>query len=521
MTFATRSASEKRATAELYARRVGMAAFPVIGKVPVSSASWLPTHPGVSGRDADWQRATGYALAPMQATQAILDVDDPALIPALLKLLPALATTFGTVRGTHTHYYLSFQRLLPAPIIKMPGAGNSERASLRSYGGYVVGPASDHQSGDQYQWNGKKQLVQLDHQQAEALLAFLQPPIVAVAAKPNVEAIYQWARPGAHESVLSTVIRLLEGRGYRYNKAWLNGRCIHPENHTNNDDHGSFGMNTETGIGHCFACGNFRLSEIAAALGVPRMSIDVRPESAPYAFASAANVSNVAQLPDDQVGIEPNIASALIRRGKYRALRLYELLTDAARRADGQHTYSMIDISELGKQHGLTRTQCVKAIGQLVTLGFISRSARGVYRRTSVERVKELLNLGGEHALIAMPRAVYASLSAYKQALLIAIQKVIPAGQSARTIASAAGMSRRSLYNHEQQAGVERTTNARRVNTATAAAHFIKVFDSENRFVRTVNGTDAAGAMELAINNSGKPWGWNQQPSTRFLPSIN
>lgn len=54
--------------------------------------------------------------------------------------------------------------------------------------------------------------------------------------------------------------------GYKRRGDWLSGRCIHPDNHRNGDQHPSFGFNTRTAYGNCFICGSMLVKDIYAQL---------------------------------------------------------------------------------------------------------------------------------------------------------------------------------------------------------------------------------------------------------------
>ncbi|MHB8626508.1 MAG: bifunctional DNA primase/polymerase [Aggregatilineales bacterium] len=142
--FHTQSATAKRRLAERYARRLSMAAFPVIGKAPASDDSWRDfiQTPGVHGRA--WQSATGYALAPVLGScLAIIDVDDAEFMAAMRSAVPRLAQTFQVTRGPHVHFYVNLAVPLVQSVLKLRH-GASEIASIRGVGAYVVGPYSDH-----------------------------------------------------------------------------------------------------------------------------------------------------------------------------------------------------------------------------------------------------------------------------------------------------------------------------------------------------------------------------------------
>ena len=538
--FPAQSALERRGRARCYADKLGAAVFPVRGKVPLT-ATWKPylMAAGDYGTDAEWANATGYAVAPILTSHlVIVDLDDLAQAETLFHLCPTLRQTFAVNRGTaHLHLYchLAVGHLDKAYLMRRET--NREVASLRGAGAYVVGPESSHPSGDLYIPNDLP-IATLDLFEQTRLLEWFKGPeqskqISAVQCAGG-QAIRLQRTVQQTEAQRATIERVLRGRGYRQNGNWLNGPCIHPEKHTEGDRHPSFGVNIQSGVGHCFVCGNYSSTEVGAALGVPVPALPDRDRL--YAFRTAvplpavavagessAKTSRTAPVAvENKVQFELNISNALIKRGKHAAARLNDLLFDDSRRHHGQCAYQMADLVDLGKRHLLSRTQIVKAVKALCGLGLLVQVKRGWYRRLSVARTRVILGLGDEYALAEIPRNACmgsVSIADYTAAIVLVVERLLPGNLPSGTIAVAAGISTQSLYSHERRLNVKRKTQAKVVNVATATPHFAKVFDDGQALVRTVSGDNLAHqAMALAARNGGKAWGWRMLPSKRYLP---
>jgi hypothetical protein len=510
--------------------------------VPIVS-TWAPSldAPGNYGTDEEWSRATGYAVAPVVGSRlVIIDLDDFRQLETLREICPALGQTFTVTRGPeHLHLYCNLAVGVLDKAYLMRRENNREVASIRGTGAYVVGPESDHSSGEQYIPNDQP-VVTLNLFEQTRLLEWFN------ASDSQTEQISNatgWSIPLRQskqhvEARRSGIEIILRARGYRQNGEWLNGPCIHPEKHKHNDQHASFGVNLRTGVGKCFACGNYSPGEVAAALGVlssmPPKSDSTRPYafiaapaalpvSIPESTAPSVKLSRTApSAADDKVQLELNISNELIRRGKHAAARLNDLLYDDSRRNHGQVAYRAVDLDELGKRHHLSHTQIVKGTSALCQIGLLIRVERGLYRRVSIEQARILLGLGNEYALVEIPRAACmgtVSVADYTAAVVLEVELRLPGNLPSSTIADAVGVSTPSLYTHEKRLKVERKTRAKRVNVATATPHFAKVFDDKRTFVATMSGDNLSHrAIDLACRNGGQAWGWEMQPSIRTLP---
>ncbi len=363
--FQARSVADKRQLAQRYAQQFGMAAFPVRGKVPLV-AEWTTYREksGLYGTETDWSQATGYALAPVQGTSlAVLDVDDPAASQSLLAEFPSLAETFQVHRSDHVHFYLCLaDPLSQAGLKRWNHTPKREVASLRGTGMYVVGPLSDHPEGDLYIPN-EQPIIRLNIFEQTRLLEWFAPSRTIVSGSPDgVQAVRVYPTQDEIAGEQTAVAQILRGRGYHLNKEWLNGPCIHPENHAHADKHPSFGVNIESGVGHCFACGNYAPAEVAAALEL--RTAPPRAVMRPYVFVMSTDQPRL-ESDGETVLIELNTTLALIREGKHAAARLNNLLFAHSRLNNGQHTYQIESLVELGQEYGLSRTQVTRAAATL------------------------------------------------------------------------------------------------------------------------------------------------------------
>jgi hypothetical protein len=69
-------------------------------------------------------------------------------------------------------------------------------------------------------------------------------------------------------ALIHQVADALMGCGYKRRGDWLNGTCPFPQRHKHNDQHPSFGFNTQTGYGFCHVCGTLLLKDLCAALNL-------------------------------------------------------------------------------------------------------------------------------------------------------------------------------------------------------------------------------------------------------------
>lgn len=505
-----------------------MVAFPLRGKVPLIT-QWKPCldAPGIYGSDEEWTQATGYALAPVQGTLlAVLDVDDPAVAQALVAQFPTLAATFQVMRADHIHFYLQLADPLSHACLKHWNATpKRETASLRGVGAYVVGPLSDHPSGERYIPNELPIARLTLFEQTQLLDWFAPSGPSAPRSSGGVQAIRRYPTRTVQRGEQEAIAQTLRRQGYHLNKAWLNGPCIHPENHTNADQHASFGVNVESGVGHCFKCGNYAPSEVAAALALRQTAQSPNVAERPYAFVTPTDPAQPkartsASLDEDSVQVELNAIVAIVRHGKHAAARLYSLLFAHSQANNGQHTYPRATLLELGQHYSLSATQVLRAAGTLCELGLLIRAGKGSYRRVSLARTRAILKLGDDYALVRLPKEAFrGSITHYTAAVTLAVERLLPNDRSSAEIAAAIGISKRSLYDQEARTGVEREPQVRRVNLASASIHFATVCDADGRRMGVVGGKNAAdGAMEWAWESGGSAWGWQQSPSIRHLP---
>lgn len=532
--FQKLSVELKRVTALSYATRLGMSAFPVIDKKPPTGVEWSrwTGAPGVFDKDdSHWVAATGYALAvPTNSLVAVVDMDDPTVLIELLAAAPHLKDTFQVKRGDHIHFYIKLARPLGKSFLSLK-VGGRELVSLRAHGAYVVGPRSDHMSGQAYTPNNNR-IQELSGREQEQLIALLTTkdaavpetkqyplPTLQIVPRSGITAIPQWNINKNHDTA-AKVADILRARGYKQNKEWLNGPCIHPENHVSGDKNPSFGVNVHTGVGHCFSCGSFSPRHVAQALGIEQHS------SFSARAVAFSGIQHASKTTPNTIQIELNIAVEFNRRRRAAAGRLWGLLFEYSRVADGQHTYRLAEILQIGGVWRLSRNQVLSALGVLVEMGIMERREAGVYVRVGLERTQQLLGIGSDYALVNMPvEAVKGRISGYSSAVTVIAEQQLEGTPTVGLIAGAAGVSKSTIYRHENDRNVTRKTVVKRIGLATATDKaFAKVFDYAGRPVVTIsikrNGEGADGAARMADACQGSVWTWEQSPSQRNFDKI-
>lgn len=510
-------------------QRLGLQAFPVVGKAPVHGyTGYNSTHallkPGIQDATQEmWSTATGYALMPLtDSSICFIDSDNEKFTHEVLIKFPRLRNAPQIHSGIPGHVNFIVQLTNPPPFVSMSlkGRDGHEIGSLRRFGAYILGPGSVHpELNTVYQSNLNSRPLVLSEEDTKNLLALFQPPLIPNAVR--------WLNtPYQREDQRAAIESIFRARGYRTTDGeWLNGRCVHPERHKNGDAHPSFGFNLESGVGKCFVCGTFSQCEIAACLGLGERSPPETCGERPVAFVKAAT-----NLPEGAILTELNISAELIRRKKYQVARIYDVLCQYARLHDGQHTYDMGEMITFGAEYGLSCNQVKKAVAQATKLGVLDKSKIGRYRRLGIVAAQKLLGLGSDYGTAAVPKAFFSgSTGDYNQAVLIAIETRLPSGLSTNQIGAAAGRSRRTVYNHENAMGVEREASVKRVGPATAAPKsFIRIFNADKKSVVTVNGDQVidafhiAGKAHITGNNAaeGTVWAWSQSPSMRRVPNL-
>jgi hypothetical protein len=167
--------------------------------------------------------------------------------------------------GKHVYFFVEE---LP-PSVKAMGTpiGNLE---LCGDGRQVVAPPSLHLATGQ-PYRIEKLLDVLRVQDVAELAAWIE------AFKPR-RPVREWQPPSRvsfpvgdaplNPRVVGEIARMLEGRGFKGHGDWLHGHCIHPERHQHGDRNPSFGFNTATGYGFCYACGTMLAKDICVRLGI-------------------------------------------------------------------------------------------------------------------------------------------------------------------------------------------------------------------------------------------------------------
>jgi len=532
-----------REIAKHVALLLGAQTFPTDGKGPLYGHKWGSDKelaaPGVQDTaPGAWEQATGYAIAALPGSDLYtIDVDKFSFLARLTEKFPRLlletpltySGDLNLAMDGHCHLFVRLSLGQPlAKTLSISNSANKEIASLRGHGSYVIGPGSLHPSGQRYRSNSISTPFKLNEEETVQLLGlFSGAADQSQPYKPKFKAIYLRQRRIDYKTLKEAITAELKQRGYRPNGEWLNGPCLSPKKHHHGDAHASFGFNTRTGYGHCFAPGcNLTLSkDIAHALGIDVPRAQPSPESIVderrFAFDGALPNHEHENDPE-RIRVELNIAAALFRRGCYQSARFYDLLCHESGTHNGQATYATKELLKLGARYKLSRDQVFKALRQMISLSLLEKLGKARYRRVGLSKVQEALGLGKEFAPVYLSREAYTgSPSRYFGVVLLAIEHYLPGDLASATIAMAAGVSRHTVYNHENALGVFRKASTLRVSLATATdPSFIKVFDAKGDFVFCVPGPDKQLAQDLVEQFGGKARGWQRLPSARVLPNL-
>lgn len=516
---------------------VNAQAIPLSGKAPYRGHRWrtekFRATPGLQDAAPEvWEQATGYGLLAVPGSDLYsIDSDSLDIVQPLLAAFPDIFTTPMTFSGDpgraiagRCHFFirLTLPEELPGRISLKginPQGKQIEIASLRHLD-YVVGPGSLHPaSGRRYSSNNVATVRLFNKTETTKLLALFNTSL----RRPGKPAptIISVRRDALDSTTLDQLTKTLHIRGYRANGQWLNGPCIHPDNHTSHDKRSSFGIDIYTGVGHCFRCGNFSPAEVVRAFGIDSQNVAAHKV---LSSASQRPLTFVGELsnPDEGIRAELNIAAELIRQGYYQSSRLFDLLCHHSAAHGGQRTYRTAELISVGKQYKLTQDEVKKAIRQMTDLGALIKVARGVYHRVGVQQLQAHLGLDDRYAAAYLPLEAYqGSIANYTGAILLAIEHYFPQSPIAtQRIADAAGLSRRSIYAHENALGVQRSSTLRQIPLAPATGDpsFIGVFNERWQQPQSVK--DISVALEMAQDIHGHVVAYSQSPAERSLPSL-
>ena len=453
--FQPLTVSEKTRFAKFWSQQLpGTALFPVVNKQPVSYLAWSDflRSPGLHGSDADWKRATGYAIAPTSNSAVhIIDVDQNSFLTPLFEAIPELIETLWIQRGERFHFYVHTGLPLQQAIVSLRDKRGAEVASIRGVGAYAVGPWSDHpSSGDIYKSTDPRYTppIRLTAEQTKRLYELF-------AHTPDQPRLTN-APWGPSRETKDDIAAELKGLGFRAtgNKGWIKGRCIFANEHKDGcDRRPSATFHPEAGIYNCFTCGRHGLREVANRLN---LNFETKLHSGKPAFAGQLLIG------EGGLVVEMNIASELLRRRKAAALRLTMILWQDSHHKEGKSTYTHQQILEAAGAFGLDEYQTKYAITECIELGALRRTKRGKYLRTGIEKLKTELGLNPkDKARAELPGPVARSIKGFTNRLIRAFYEFLPQGLSSRQLAIAMGISRSRLYEAEQALGTKREKQLR------------------------------------------------------------
>lgn len=527
--------SELYAASILYAKRLNCETFPVINKIPANGHQWRTNKLGYAGAhpatlDA-WQSATGFAVAPIDGdTLTIIDIDHPAFYSTVIVLLPILKETFTIQRGQNNcHIYIRLSKPLPQAYLTHKDIDNSEVASLRGAGSYVVGPYSDHPSGDKYiPRKGSQKVVQLDEQQTTLLLNLFTPPLPDEFTQPDPDK-NQLILDHKHQINKRLIQELTElylkiPRSYtrtdRAGDIWINTSCPLAEYHKHGDNNPSFGLNTSKGYGKCFHCNKiFSIKHLArlASIDVKRLGgLFDRPESdrPKTEMLTAAGASQSRMISDF---LDADMRPALTRS----------------------------DLLEMCNGLGWSKSKSYKAIQSAVDHNRITEIGEGIYqRKTAIIRGKLRYDDSAyKKHVINYRLAVTLDIQEQCQKEVLQSPNGISSPFSADKIARRVGVSKATLYRYEspKRLSLEKHRLYARFDLPPNADHqlrilsqarsgtklFIDVISRRGHTIQRIDphsykwddpGSALSHAKALAYRWRGKPVLCEQRPSIRLLP---
>jgi hypothetical protein len=280
----------------LHLRGFSAYAFPLVGKQPVCQWRPAPRGPIVIG-SAEFWRATGYAIAPLNRRAVVLDIDDPdhPFSRTAMRVLPRRPSAFVVKSSKGYHHYLiaaydAPAAVMPKQVMNLETGKVREIASLRSEGAYIVGPGSLHPSGVVYKLvtPGPAYPLVLTESETAALFALFspdggpskvgeispaKPPILhngAALPKPTKNGPKNGPRR-LNQRLLEEVFRRVEmwqGRPLVWRPSARGYTASLWRNFTREDKHRSSFISRETGMVHDRAGQRLTLPQVCTLLGI-------------------------------------------------------------------------------------------------------------------------------------------------------------------------------------------------------------------------------------------------------------
>ena len=256
--------------AALAYRCQGWSVLPLRGKRP--AVHWKPFQkvPATDAQIMNWHhigllKNVGIVCGTVSRNLVVMDIDSETGYAQFSARFPDLSATY-TVRtgsGVGWHLYWYVENLPRTTRIHSPSWGALE---LLSTGCQVVAPPSVHPvTQNKYQVPFYVPIQSL--KQINVVQTWLQSLRVPVSCLAKQRTTKQLSYP-SHASLRDRLVAYFSCHNYCRNGKWLNGRCVYPHRHRNNDVHPSFGLNTRTGFGFCFVCGSLSPTELCDELNL-------------------------------------------------------------------------------------------------------------------------------------------------------------------------------------------------------------------------------------------------------------
>jgi len=227
---------------------------------------------GVGLRKTGLDRYRRGGLADVVLLPALfVDIDDrtEAVLHRLHKTSPPPSCIISTGGGYHAYWWLdkptqdlntarqimqalavslNGDRLSPAQSMRLPGSRNT-KLSRHNASCEIISLT------DRYYALSHFADITACYQPATGV----RPPFSS--ARKSVSTSY-----GLNPDLITAAAETFWRWGYRRSGQWLKGRCPYPHRHSQDDQHPSFGFNTDTGYGYCFRCGSILLKDICQCL---------------------------------------------------------------------------------------------------------------------------------------------------------------------------------------------------------------------------------------------------------------
>ena len=252
--------------------RYGWNIVPLDGKRPTVKWRTLQYIPVSEMQLRGWYIAgqlqnVGIVCGAVSRHLVVLDIDQEVGYAAFSAAFPSLVETYtvqtGSGRGYHLYWVVKH---LPITMrIHNSALGNLE---LLAEGCQVVAPPSAHpHTGNRYTVNDMRPLL------VRSIVTDVQDWLFHLR-ETNVKANSHDLQPATYSMQMdyterhARLVEYFERQHYHKRGNWLNGTCVFPHYHRQNDIHPSFGFNLQSGYGHCFLCGTLSPEMLCRALNI-------------------------------------------------------------------------------------------------------------------------------------------------------------------------------------------------------------------------------------------------------------